>query len=189
MIKRTIILLAFTFAIISCDKVKATKEVKTAYIDTSKLMDESLEAKDIEIKYKDKSKEMGKKLEFEVARFKSEAANFKQNAQTNGPEWAQKKGAELSQREQELNYAQQSLLQQLQQESGVEIDSLVIDYRKIIKKYGDEKGYDYIYGSGDASPSILYAKEKYDITKEVIKLINDTYKPKGKKESDPKEKK
>lgn len=189
MIKRTIILLAFTFAIISCDKAKATKEVKTAYIDTSKLMDESLEAKDIEVKYKDKSKEMGKKLESEVARFKSEAANFKQNAQTNGQEWAQKKGAELSQREQELNYAQQSLLQQLQQESGVEIDSLVIEYRKIIKEYGDEKGYDYIYGSGDASPSILYAKEKYDITKEVIKLINDTYKPKGKKESDPKEKK
>lgn len=187
MIKQTIILLALILSISSCNKPKPAAEFKTAYIDTSKLMDESLEAKDIEAKYKDKSKTMEKKLEAEVVRFKAEAASFKQNAQANGPAWAQQKGQELSQKEQQLNYAQQSMLQQLQQESGVEIDSLVIDYRKIIKKYGVEKGFDYIYGSGDASPSILYAKENYDITKEVIKLVNDKFNSDGKKKtSDPK---
>ena len=187
MIKKTIILFAIAIAIISCNKTTTeTKEFKTAYVDTSKLMDESTEAKDIGAKYKDKSKVMGNQLEAEVARFKSEAASFKQNAQTNGQAWAQQKGAELSQREQQLNYAQQAMLQQLQQESGAEIDSLVLNYRKMLKEYGKEKGYDYIYGSGDASPSILYAKDSYDITKEVIKMVNEKYKSAGKKEDAPK---
>ena len=189
MIKKTIILFAFAIVIISCNKTTETKEIKTAYVDTSKLMDESIEAKDIGAKYKDKSKVMGNQLEAEVARFKSEAASFKQNAQTNGQAWAQQKGAELSQREQQLNYAQQAMLQQLQQESGAEIDSLVIGYRKMLKQYGKEKGYDYIYGSGDSAPSILYAKDNYDITKEVIKMVNDKYKSAGKKEETPKEEK
>jgi outer membrane protein len=186
MIKKTVIFFALAIVFISCNKPTEPKEFKTAYIDTSKLMDESTEAKDIGAKYKDKSKVMGNQLEAEVARFKSEAASFKQNAQTNGQAWAQQKGAELSQREQQLNYAQQAMLQQLQEESGAEIDSLVINYRKIIKEYGKEKGYDYIYGSGDSAPSILYAKDSYDITNEVIKMINDKYNAAGKKEEAPK---
>ena len=190
MIKKSVILLVFAFAIISCNKsTTKTKEFKTAYIDTSKLMEESTEAKDIEAKYKDKSKVMGKQLESEVAKFKSEAASFKQNAQTNGQTWAQQKGAELQQKEQQLNYAQQAMLQQLQQESGVEMDSLVKNYRKVIKSHGKEKGYDYIYGSGDSSPSVLYAKDSYNITKEIIKIVNDKYKSQGKKEETLKKKK
>lgn len=175
--KKTVILFALAIAIISCNKTATeSKEFKTAYIDTSKLMEESTEAKDIEAKYKDKSKVMGNQLEAEVAKFKSEAASFKQNAQANGQAWAQQKGSELQQKEQELNYAQQAMLQQLQQESSVEMDSLVKNYRKIIKDFGKEKGYDYIYGSGETSPSILFAKDSYDITTETIKKVNDKYK-------------
>ncbi|MBF6641428.1 OmpH family outer membrane protein [Flavobacterium sp. J49] len=189
MSKKTVILFALAISIISCNKTTETKDFKTAYIDTSMLMEESTEAKDIGEKYKDKSKVMGSQLEVEVNRFKSEAANFQKNAQANGQVWAQQKGAELQQREQELSYAQQAMLRQLQDESGVEMDSLVKNYRKIIKDYGKEKGYDYIYGSGDASPSILYAKDSYDITKEIIKLVNDKYKSSDKKEEKPEAKK
>ena len=187
--KKTVLLFALAFSIISCNKTTETKEFKTAYIDTSLLMEESTEAKDIGEKYKDKSKVMGSQLEVEVNRFKSEAANFQKNAQANGQVWAQQNGAELQQREQELSYAQQAMLRQLQDESGVEMDSLVKNYRKVIKDYGKEKGYDYIYGSGDVSPSILYAKDSYDITNEVIKMINDKYKSSDKKEEKPEAKK
>jgi len=180
--KKTLILFAFSILLISCNKTTEKKEFKTAYIDTTKLMDESEESKDIEAKYKDKAKVMGNQLEAEVARFKSEAASFKENAMKNGQAWAQQKSSELQQREERLNYAQQAMLQQLQQESGVEMDSLVKSYRKLIKDYGKEKGYDYVYGSGETSPSILYAKEGYDITKEIIKKVNDQYKSEGKKE-------
>ena len=180
MIKKTLYLISIVIAITACNKTSETKDFKTAYIDTSKLMKESTEAKDIEEKYKDKSKVMGGQLEAEVSKFKSEAASFKQNAMANGQAWAQQKGAELQQREQELSYAQQAMLQQLQEESGVDMDTLVKTYRKVIKDYGKEKGYDYIYGTGE-SASILYAKDSYDITNDILKLVNDKYKNEGKK--------
>jgi len=188
MSKKTVILFALAITFLSCNKNTEVKEFKTAYIDTSKLMEESTEAKDIAEKYKDKSKVMGNQLEVEVNRFKSEAANFQKNAQANGQVWAQQKGAELQRREQELSYAQQAMLQQLQSESGVEMDSLVSTYRKLIKEYGKEKGYDYIYGTGDIA-SVLYAKDSYDITKEIIKLVNEKYKSADKKEEKPAAKK
>lgn len=173
--KKGFALFVLALTVLSCNQNNEVKEVKTAYIDTSKLLQEYTESKDIEAKYKAKSQEMGKELDAEVARFKSEAQNFQKNAQANGQAWAQQKGAELQKREQQLSYAQQAMLQQLQQESGKEMDSLVVNVRKFIKSYGKEKGYAYIYGTGEAA-TILYAEDKYDITDDVVKLLNDKYK-------------
>lgn len=173
--KKSILVFGLILALASCEKAAEQKDFKTAYVDTSNLLEEYTEAKDIEAKYKSKGEEMGKQLEAEVARFRNEASSFQKNAQTYGPQWAQQKGAELQKKEQELSYAQQTILRQLQEESGKEMDSLVKDVKKFIKDYGKEKGYNYIYGTGDAA-SVLYAKEEYDITKEIIKLLNDKYK-------------
>jgi outer membrane protein len=186
--KKSFILFALAISMISCNKTSEVKEVKTAYIDISKLLDESTEAKDIEAKYKNKSKEMGTQLEAEVAKWKSEAADYKKNAMANGQAWAQQKGAELQQREQQINYAQQSILQQLQQESGVEMDTLVKGYKKLIKEYGKDKSFDYIYGTGEVA-TILYAKDSYEITKDIVKIVNDKYKLAAKKEETPEVKK
>lgn len=184
--KKLVIVMALSLAIISCNKSTEVKEVKTAYVDTSKLLEDYNEAKDIQSKYKNKSTVMGKELEAEVAKFKSEAASFQKNAQANGQVWAQENGARLQKKEQELGYAQQAMLQQLQQESGVEMDTLVKKVKKFIKSYGKEKGYAYIYGTGEAV-SILYAEDKYDITKEIVKLLNEKYKaPKTEEQADVK---
>ena len=180
--KKSLVVIALAFTVFSCNQTQATKEVKTAYVDTSKLLKDYTEAKDIEAKYKAKSEEMGRELEAEVNRFKSEAASFQKNAQANGQAWAQQKGAELQKREQQLSYAQQAILEQLQQESGTEMDSLVVNVKKFIKAYGKEKGYDYIYGTGEAV-SILYAQDKYDITSEIVKSLNDKYKSEAKPET------
>ncbi|MFN7099181.1 MAG: OmpH family outer membrane protein [Flavobacterium sp.] len=180
--KKALVLVALSVALVSCNKpAEAVKEVKTAYVDTAELMKEYTEAKDLEAKYKSKAEEKGRQLEAEINRFKQEAANFQSQAQANGQEWAQKKGAELQKREQQLGYAQQALSQELQVESSKEMDSLVSGVKKFIKSYGKEKGYAYIYGTGDAA-SILYAEDKFDITKDIIKALNDKYKGAAKTE-------
>ena len=180
--KKTLLILALAIFTAACNNNDTSKgkEFKTAYVDTSKLLEEYTEAKDIEAKYKLKSDVMGKELEAEVARFKSEASNFQKNAQSKGQAWAQANGARLQKKEQELSYAQEAMLRQLQQESGTEMDSLVKNVKKFIKVYGKEKGYDYIYGTGEAV-SVLYAKDNYDITKEIVKLLNDKYQSAAKK--------
>ena len=181
MSKKALLIIALSISLVACNKPAEVKEVKTAYVDTSELMKEYTEAKDLEAKYKSKSEEKGRQLEAEINRFKQEASNFQAQAQANGQAWAQQKGAELQKREQQLGYAQQALSQELQVESGKEMDSLVSGVKKFIKAYGKEKGYAYIYGTGDAA-SILYAEDKFDITKEIIKALNDKYKAPAKTE-------
>lgn len=173
--KNTILVAAIAFTVFSCNKAPEVKEVKTAYVDTAKLFEEYTEAKDIKAKYKSKSEEMGRELDQEAKRFKEDAAYFQRNAQANGQEWAQKNGAALQERQQKLQYAEQELSRKLQTEMGVESDSMVSLVKKFVKSYGKEKGYSYIYGTNE-SGSILYAEEKYDITKEIVKLLNDKYK-------------
>lgn len=179
--KKSIIIITVAIMLVSCNKTAEVKEVKTAYVDTTELMKEYTEAKDLDAKFKAKAEEKGRQLEAEINRFKQEAGNFQAQAQANGQAWAQQKGAELQRREQQLGQAQQALSQELQQESGTEMDSLVSNVKKFIKTYGKENGYSYIYGTGDAA-TVLYAEDKYDITKEIIKALNDKYKAPAKKE-------
>lgn len=182
--KKIVVIIALAITIVSCtEKPNAVvKEAKTAYVDTTVLMKEYTESKDIQEKYKAKAEEKGRQLEAEINRFKQEASSFQAQAQANGQEWAQKKGAELQRKEQQLAQAQQALGQQLQQQAGTEMDSLVTNVKKFIKDYGKEKGYTYIYGTGDPA-SILYAKEELDITKDIVKLLNDKYKATATKEA------
>lgn len=182
--KNLIAILALSITVLSCNQSSTSGEYKTAYIDTSKLMEESTEAKDIEAKYKAKAEEMGAELKVEATKLEGEKNSFQASAQKNGQVWAQQKYSELQQREQQLQYAQQGMLQQLQGESGKEMDSLVSKLKKVFKQYGKEKGFDYIYGTGEAA-TVLYAKDSYDITKDVIKIVNDKYKTEGKKEEKP----
>lgn len=185
--KKALVIIALSISVIACNKTTEVKEVKTAYVDTSVLMKEYTEAKDLEAKYKAQAEEKGRQLQAEITRFKEDASKFQSQAQANGQEWAQRRGAELQKREQQLGYAQQQLAQQLQQESGAEMDSLVSGVKKFIKDYGKKNGYSYIYGTGDAA-TVLYAEDKYDITKEIIKELNDKYKSGEKSEAKAEEK-
>jgi outer membrane protein len=187
--KKILLLVAFAISIIACNKTPEAKEFKTAYIDTVKMMEEYNEAKEIGDKFKTKGEVLTRELELEIKKFKAEAANFQQTAQAKGQAWAQEKGAQLQQKQQQLQYAQQSIDQQIQQEGAKEMDTVVKSVKSFIKDYGKQKGYDYIYGTGDA-PTVLYAKDSYDITKEITKALNDKYatKPKTEKKED-KEKK
>lgn len=186
--KKIIVCVAMAVAIVSCNKTTEAKDFKTAYIDTNKLLEESTEAKDLKAKYEDIAGEKDSRIKVEVDKLEAEKNAFQANAQKNGQAWAQQKYGELQQREQQLQYAQQAVIQQLQGQHGAEMDSLVTKYKKVFKEYGKDKGYDYVFGTGEAA-TVLYAKDQYDITKEIIKLVNDKYKSEGKKEEKPADKK
>jgi outer membrane protein len=186
--KKIIVCVAMAMAIVSCNKTTDAKDFKTAYIDTDKLLEASTEAKDIKAKYEEIAGEKDSRIKVEVDKLEAEKNAFQANAQKNGQAWAQQKYGELQQREQQIQYAQQAVIQQLQGQHGAEMDSLITKYRKIFKDYGKDKGYDYVFGTGEAA-TVLYAKDQYDITKELIKLVNDKYKAEDKKADKPSDKK
>lgn len=176
--KKFVAVLALVVSLVACNKSAESTSLKTAYIDTEKLMKEYTGAKDIEAKYRAKGTEMGRELEAEKARFERDIKDFENKARAYGEIWANQNAAPLQRRQQQLGMAQEQLLRQLQQESAVEMDSLVSNVRTWIKDYGKAQGYDYIFASGDVV-SVAFAKDQYDITDEMIKVINEKYKAKG----------
>ena len=181
--KKSLLILGLSLAIFSCNKEEsvATASFKTAYVDTAKLVEESEELKELEDKAKVKEQEMGRELQEEARQLQLDAASFQKEAQVKGPQWAQLRGQDLQKRDQELTIKQQAMMRQLQDEFGVKRDTIVSQMKKYIKDYGKKKGYDYVFGTGDAA-TVLYAKDSYDITKELIKEFNDKYKGSDKAE-------
>jgi Ni/Co efflux regulator RcnB len=54
---KKVVLIIIAISVVACNKTAEVKEVKTAYVDTSILMREYTEAKDLEAKYKAQSSE------------------------------------------------------------------------------------------------------------------------------------
>src|SRR5690554_3196755 len=186
--KKIILAAAIVASLVSCNKTEQTNNAvignNIVYIDSSKLLNEYEQAKDIEAKFKAKSEQMGKELDTELTKFRADVAYFEKNAQSKGQQWAQQTGAALQEREQRLAYTQQAMMQRLQNESGAEMDSLVSQVRKFITTYGKEKNYDYILSTSERASTVLYAKEGQDITSEIAKLLNDSYKTKQSSDGD-----
>ncbi|MFP5437665.1 MAG: OmpH family outer membrane protein [Bacteroidia bacterium] len=178
--KKSLVILGAALSLISCNQETsspASSGFKTAYVDTAKLTEKSDELKDWEDRAKIKEDELGRELQKDAEQLRLEAAAAEGEARTKGMEWAQLKGQQLQKKQQELGVKQQTFRDEFQKEFGERRDTIVSQMRKYIKEYGKKKGYDYIYGTGDAA-TVLYAKDSYDITDEVLKEINATYKSK-----------
>ncbi len=173
--KKSLLILGVVATLFSCNQNTPATEFKTAYVDTAKLSKEYEAFKDLESQGKVKEAEMGRELDDKVQKLKLDYASAQHEAATKGPQWAQQKAQELQKREREIGMMQETMMRQLQTEFGTKNDSAVSKMKRLIKDYGKEKGYDYIYGTGDIM-TVLYAKEGYDITDEVIKMLNDEYK-------------
>lgn len=176
--KKCFLVLGLAGMLFACNNGKSDStgsEFKTAYVDSSKLMKEYEEVKDIDSKYKIQSEEKGKALQGEIEKFQQEVQNFQNNAASKGQAWAQQKGSELQRKEQELQYKQQSILQGLQVESAKEMDSIVKKVKGYIGDYAKKKNLDYVFNTEEAS-TIVYGKDQYNITDEIIKELNAKYK-------------
>lgn len=75
------------------------------------------------------------------------------------------------------NYLQKK--QQFEEDNGLMQEQYNSNIRKQLNQYvadfGKEGNYDYLLGA-DGSGALMYAKETTDVTKEVLKYINDKYK-------------
>lgn len=175
--KKSLLIIGLSLALFSCNKEQpAASGFKTAYVDTSKISKEYEAFKDLESQSKIKQEEMGRELDGKANQLRMDAASFENEARTKGQQWAQLKAQELQKRQNELGAMQDAMIKQLQDEFGAKNDSAVSKMKKYIKDYGKKNGYDYIYGSGDVATSVLYAKDGYDVTDEILKNLNSDYK-------------
>lgn len=166
--KKIIIAGVALFGLFSC------QQDKIAFVDNTTLINDYQEKKDIESKFKGKLETFEKKTDSLSRALQAEAQAFQAEASKMSQNKAQEKYEQLMQKRGQIQQQVQQEEMQLQQESQEQIDSLVKKVRAFIKEYGKDKGYTYILGANEAG-SVLYGEDSRDITKEVLKELNDKY--------------
>jgi len=166
--KKGIIALA-ALAVVAC------QQQKIGFVDNVKLMDKYQEKIDIESKYQQKSDVLGKKRDSISQAFQQEAQAFQQQAKSMSQQKAQEQYGSLQQKGQMIGQQLQQEEQQLQQAGQTEMDSLITKVKKQISAFGKENGYTYIL-SGGTGGSVLYGAESKDLTEDILKILNESYK-------------
>ncbi|MTG97865.1 OmpH family outer membrane protein [Myroides albus] len=172
--KKSLLVLGLATMLFSCNN-STSNEFKTGYVDSAKLFKEYEEVKDVESKLKIKADEKGKAFDGEVASFQKEAEGFQRTAAQKGQAWAEQKAKELQRREQELQFKQNTLIQELQKEQGEQMDLVVKKVKEYIAEYAKKNNFEYVFNTDDAS-TIIYSKDGNDITDIILKELNAKYK-------------
>ncbi len=144
---------------------------KTGYVNNTKVVSDFKEMKTAQEKWTKRNNEVRAELEEKAKQFQIEVQGFQNIANSMSKSNREKKQQELMVKQQGLQREQQAKMQEIQQGSQKEIDSIIGKVKDFIKDYGKKNGYTYIYGDTEVS-NILYGKEELDITDLVIKELN-----------------
>ncbi|WP_167598409.1 OmpH family outer membrane protein [Leeuwenhoekiella sp. ZYFB001] len=166
--KLSLFVVAVAFTLASCTKSKS------AFVDTQKLFEEYSEMTEVQDKYTKLTDEVREELQPKIQAFQIKVDLYQKNASTMSPAERQAKEQELGALQQEIQQMQQARGGQIQQESQAAIDSVISKVRKFIDTYGEENGYDFIYGKNE-SGNVLYGNKKLDITDDILKALNTSY--------------
>ena len=150
-------------------------EQKTAYVDTSKLIQEYKEMKEVEAEFTAKSDSIKGELDTMAQDFQKEVQDYQANMNSMSVDKRKEVEQNLMRKQQMIQQQQQMRGNQLREESDTVIDSIVSKVKDYVKDYGKDNGYTYIFGSNE-SANIMYAKDGLDITEEILKKLNAEYK-------------
>ncbi len=148
---------------------------KTAYVDTTKLIQEYSEMQEVEAEFTTKSDRVKSELDSVAKSFQVEVQEYQTNMNTMSTAQRQETEERLMRKQQSIQQQQQMMGNQLRQESDEVIDSIVEKVKEYVRDYGKENGYTYIFGSNE-SANIMYAEDGLDITEEILEKLNANYK-------------
>ncbi len=161
------------------DSVKYTK-LPIAYVNVDSLLTHYDFAKDLNealLRKQENSRanltEKGRVLQAEMAEFQKKVEN---NAFLSRDR-AESEQQRLMKKQQELQQLDQRLSSALMAEQQKMNEQLRDSVNAFLKEYNKEKGYHLIL-SNTAFDNVLYAKDAYNITQEVIEMLNKRYKSK-----------
>jgi outer membrane protein len=155
--------------------------IPIAYINVDSLLLKYNFAKEANERLLSKSQRSQAELNKQMNQWQKEASDFQRKVQNNSflsRERAEQENARLMKRRQELEQLDGKLSQELMQEQKKMNEQLKDTINTFLKYYNKKRKYQVIL-SNTMNDNVLYAKEGYDITSEVIDLLNARYKKKG----------
>ncbi len=165
--KKYILMIVASVAMLSCNQ----KTDKTAYVNNTKVVSDFKEMKVAQEKWTQKNNEVRAELEEKAKQFQIEVQGYQNIMKSMSASNREKKEQELMVKQQNLQREQQTRMQEIQQGSQAEIDSIINKVKDFVKDYGKKNGYTYIYGETEVG-NIFYASEELDITDKILLELN-----------------
>jgi outer membrane protein len=153
----------------------AVGDLKIAYINADSVLKNYDYFKISREKLESKGKKLDQDLRNRAQSLQNDYASYQRNLGSMTIGQAKAVEEDLTKKQQNLRMYQESLSQELMGEEGKmtqELYSKVTDY---LKKYGKENGIQLVL-KYDPSSDLLYAGDSLDISKNVIKGLNESYK-------------
>lgn len=186
--KKSILTSLIILAIGIAGTFNASAQVKIGTVDMKKCFDGYYKTKDAEANMNDVRSQVKKDLDERVEKFKQLKAEIdKLNDDAKKPELAKEKAAEKAkQRDEKVGEANVMMreIEQFRMEKEKQLadqtlrmrNGIVDEIKKVITDKVQADGYDIVFDvsgtTANSVPAVLYAKETYDFSKEVIEALN-----------------
>lgn len=179
--------IALAALVISCNKEQpktasstttsaATKAEQIVYVNSDSLLNNYEYFKQLKGKFEQKSKKAQTDLQAKSSAFQREVAAYQQNAANLSADQRQATEERLARKQQELAAYNQNAGNALANEEAAENEKLYNKVADYLKKYAKEKGYKMVLTYSKSNPTILFADESLDVTKEVVSGLNAEFK-------------
>lgn len=151
---------------------ESARAEKTAFVDLALLFDGYDKTKDFDTNLQDvqdkKQKDIDKKVE-EIKGLQDKLPLLADKEKEN-------KQDEIDKKTKDLQEFQRSAELDLRKERDEKLKEILKDIQDVVETVAKQKGYDFILNE----KMILYGNKSLDITKDVLKIVNDNYKNKKK---------
>lgn len=148
---------------------------KIGFVDNTKLINDYQEKIDLETKFEIESRIFQKKNDSLNTVYQAEAENMQLKYGNASQAIQQEKYQLFGQKWQPIQQQIQMDQAALQKNYTTQIDSLIENVDKKIAAFGKTHGYTFILGKNEGG-SVLYGASETDITDDVLKELNDSYK-------------
>ncbi|MBC8053688.1 MAG: OmpH family outer membrane protein [Sphingobacteriaceae bacterium] len=146
------------------------------YVNSDSLLENYTYFKDIRGRMESKSKKAQVDLTAKGNAFQREVTEYQQKAQTMSADERASQEQRLARKQQELATFNQNASSALANESAAENEKLYEKVAAYLKGYAKKKGYKMVLSYSKANPTVLFADESLDVTKDVVAGLNDAYK-------------
>ena len=153
-----------------------TPAPQIVYVNSDSLLENYTYFKDVRGKMESKSKKAQVDLTSKGNAFQKEVAAYQQSAQTMSADQRAATEQRLARKQQELAAFNQNASSALANESAAENEKLYEKVSEYLKGYAKKKGYKMVLTYSKANPTVLFADETLDVTKDVLSGLNDAYK-------------
>jgi len=146
----------------------AQSETKVGYVNLSRAFDEYQKTKDFDKaleKKGDIKQEQREKLVVDIRKMRDESELMNKKAKD-------KKEVDIEAKIRSLQEFDQDAKNELTKERDDMVRDILREMNAVIKRYGEREGYSIILNDR----VLLYGKDSIDLTDEIIKILNDSYK-------------